>query len=106
MVIFETVDIFIESKTTARAKIIALDAVIDALITTVLKAAATGNVTEYELDTGQTKIKTNYRNPKEVSDAITALQTVREYYVNQINGRRFRLVDTKNFTGPRYGNFR
>lgn len=106
MVVFDSCQIFIESKKNARAKIVAIDAVIDALITTVLKAAATGNVTEYDLDTGQTKIKTMYRSPKEVSDAITALQTVREYYVNQINGRRFRLVDTKNFTGPRYGNFR
>jgi hypothetical protein len=104
MVIYDSADIYVSSQTTLRAKIAALDAIIDALITTCLKSAATGNVTEYNLDTGQTKIKTMYRSPKEVSDAITAFETVKNYYVNQLNGgRRLKLVDSKNFLGPYYG---
>jgi mRNA-degrading endonuclease HigB of HigAB toxin-antitoxin module len=103
MIIFDSADIYIASKKNAYEKLEAIDQVIDALITTALKAAASGNVTEYDLDTGQTKIKTMYRSPKEVSDAITAFQGIREHYVNQINGRRFRLVDSSNFKPPYYG---
>jgi len=104
MVVYDSADIYISSQTSLKAKIIAIDAIIDALLVTCLKAASTGNVTEYNLDTGQTKIKTMYRSPKEVSDAITAFQGVKNYYVNQLNGgRRLKLVDSKNFLGPYYG---
>ena len=104
MVIYDSADIYVASQTTLKAKIAALDAIIDALIVTCLKAAATGNVTEYNLDTGQTKIKTMYRSPKEVSEAINAFETVKNYYVNQLNGgRRLKLIDSKNFLGPYYG---
>lgn len=104
MVIYDSADIYIASQTSLRAKIAAIDAVIIALINTCLKAAATGNVTEYNLDTGQTKIKTMYRSPKEVSEAITAFETVKNYYVNQLNGgRRLKLVDSKNLIGRYYG---
>lgn len=104
MVVFDSADIYINSKKTLKEKIAALDAIIDTLLTTCLKAASTGNVTEYNLDTGQTKIKTIYRSATDVSNAIIAFEAVRNYYINQLNGgRRLKLVDSKNFTGPYYG---
>lgn len=103
MVEYNSAEIYISSKTSLKAKIAAIDAVITALETTALKAAATGNVEEYQLDDGQVKIKTLYRNVNEVANSIEAFMRIRQIYVNRVNGRMVRLVDSKNFKGPGYG---
>jgi hypothetical protein len=92
-----TADVYIESATDVKDKIKRIDAIINALISTALKAAATGNVTEYMLDDGQTKISSTYRNPLEVQRSITAFETIKQQYINQLHGRTFRLVDSSNF---------
>ena len=98
MIVFDSAQLYIESKVTLRAKIIAIDAIITALETTALQAAATGNVSEYFLDTGQTKIRSVYRSPAEVSNSITAFEAIRQRYINRLNGRMTRLMDSRNFT--------
>ncbi len=103
MVVFDSSAIYIDCATTLREKIARIDAVITALETTALKSAATGNLSEYWLDDGQTKIKTVYRSPAEVERSITAFEKIRQRYINQLNGRVVRLVDGKSFTGRRYG---
>lgn len=103
MITYDSTDIYIQSATTLRAKIVRIDAMIVALEDTVLKAVGTGNVEDYSLDDGQVRIKTTYRNTEEVIKSITDLETIRQMYVNRLNKRHFRLVDGKNFTGRRYG---
>lgn len=100
---YDSAKIYIESKKDARSKIIAIDAIIDALLSTAMEAATTGNVMEYDLDTGQTKVKCMYRSPQEVMNAITTMQAIKEHYINNINGRSMHLVDGKNFRPPYYG---
>lgn len=101
MVYFDSADLYIEDKATMAEKITAIEAVQTALLSTALKAAATGNMTEYMLNDGQTIIKTVYRSPSAVMDSYNAFEQLRQIYINRINGRMVRLVDRENF--PRNG---
>ena len=97
MVIYDSEGLYIESATSLADKICKIDAVIAVLFTTVLKAAGTDNFTEYVLDDGQTKIRATYKGADSVLKSIKVLETMKNYYVNQLNGRSFRLVDSKSF---------
>lgn len=97
MTVYDSADIYLESKTTARAKIAAIEAIINALLASAAKAAAGENITEYWLDDGQTKIKTIRRSSKEIEGSIAAFTRLKQLYINQVNGRVMRLVDSKNF---------
>ena len=96
-VYFDSADIYINQGIDVQAKIARLNNIIKALEDSALKAAASGNVSEYSLDDGQTKIRTVYRNAEDVASAISAFETVRQRWINQLNGRQVRLVDSKNF---------
>jgi len=91
---------YIESKTDARSKITAIDAIISQLLTTAAKAALSEDVTEYWLDNGQTKIKTVRRSVAAITASIAGLRQLRQVYIQEINGRVTILRDSKNFTGP------
>jgi hypothetical protein len=97
MTVYDSADIYLESRTGARAKITAIDAIVDALLLTAAKAAAGENILEYSLDDGQTKIKTVRRSSKEIEASIMAFQRLKQLYINQLNGRVFRMIDSKNF---------
>lgn len=103
MIEYDSASIYVDSATDLRTKITRIKSVIAALETTALTAAEKGAVSEYSLDDGQVKIKTTYRNPKEVSDSINAFEAILQRYVNQLNGRHIRLVDSKNFLRKRDG---
>lgn len=96
MVEYSSASLYIESATSLRDKIDKIDAVLDALLSSVLEAAETDNITEYQLDDGQTKIKAIYKGADAVLRSISALERVRQIYVNGLNGRCFRLVDSRN----------
>jgi hypothetical protein len=97
MVTYDSADIYIEAASSLTDKITRIDDIIDALLTTALKAAASGHLMDYLLNDGQTTIRTTYRSPKQVQDAITAFEGIRQVYSNRLNGRAFRLVDGANF---------
>lgn len=97
MTVYDSASIYLDSRTSVKDKITAIDAIISALLTTAVKAAAGENITEYSLDDGQTKIKTIRRTSKEIEASIAAFERLKQYYVNQLNGRVFRLIDSKNF---------
>jgi hypothetical protein len=99
MVTYDSAEIYIESCTTVQAKIVALDAIIDALMLTAAKAAANDHITEYQLDDGQTKIRTMYNGAAAVFKSIHAYETLKQMYINKLNGRTIRLVDSKNLRG-------
>lgn len=103
MIIYDSAYLYIESATSLKDKITKINAVIDALMITALKAAASDNITEYWLDDGQTKIKTQYRGAAAIQSSIIAFERIKQMYVNRLNGRMFRLMDSRNFIGN--GNF-
>lgn len=96
-VYYDSADIYISSATTLREKITRIDAIITALEDTALVAAGKGDVTEYSLDDGQTKIRTVYRDAASIAVAIANFEQIKQRYVNRLNGRHIRLVDSKNF---------
>lgn len=102
-VVYDSANIFLETRTTVLAKITSLDAIIDALLAAALAGASTGNFEEYQLDDGQVRIRTTYRNVTDVTEAITGFERVRQHYINCVNGRRMWLVDGSNMRGPSNG---
>jgi hypothetical protein len=90
---------YVESKSTAREKIAAIEALQDALITTAMRAVMKGDITQYTLNDGQTIITTTYRNPEDINKAWQGLNTIKQMLVNTVNGRVFRLMDSKSFNG-------
>lgn len=102
MVYFESAYKYIECASDLRDKIERINTIITALEDTALKAAANDNISEYSLNDGQTVIRTVYKGADAVLRSIEAFEKIKQMYVNRLNGRTFRLVDGKNFTG-RYG---
>lgn len=103
MPIYDSSYIYITSASTLREKITRVDAVIDALMTSALKAAATDQIQEYTLNDGQTTIKEAYRGAEAVLKSVEGFERIRNKYISQLNGRVMRLVDGKNFRGGFYG---
>ncbi len=97
MAIYTSADVYVDSKTSLRAKIAAIEEIQAALLTSALKAAAKGAISQYSLNDGQTIIQTTYRNSKEIEASYNAFERIRQMYLNRLNGRRIRLVDSKNF---------
>lgn len=96
MVIYDSASIYIEGATSLCDKIARIDTIIDALMTTALQSAANENIEEYWLDDGQSKIKTIYRGTAQIMESIKSFETIKQLYVNRLNGRVVRLVDSKS----------
>lgn len=101
MVYFDSCSIYITSATTLKDKIARIDAIIVLLEDAAIKAAGNEDISEYSLDDGQTKIKTVYKSAASVMSALQSFETMRQRYINQLNGRHVRLVDSKNFPSNR-----
>lgn len=97
MVVYESAAAYIDCATDLQARLIRINAIIFALEGSALKSAATGEITEYTLDDGQTKISQVYRNPAEIERSILAYEKIRERIINKLTGRMVRLSDESNF---------
>jgi len=101
MIRYDSEGLYLESATTAQAKIAACDAIIDKLLILSATAADGDNIQEYSLNDGQVIIRTLYRSSKQIADAINGFEKIRQRYLARINGRVVRLVDEKNLIGRR-----
>lgn len=101
MVIYNSAAIFIESSASLCDKIEKIDLVIAALETTALNSAANDHITEYQLDDGQTKIKTIYKGTDQILKSIDAFEKMKTRYINKLNGHSFRMVDSKSLRSRR-----
>ncbi|NCX55590.1 MAG: hypothetical protein EBW87_00105 [Burkholderiaceae bacterium] len=99
MNIYKSEQLYIESRTSVRAKIQAISEIQDALLTTALRAVGKGEISQYTLNSGQTIITTTYRNPDQIQQAYEGFERIKQMLIQKLNGRVFRLVDGKNFTG-------
>ena len=99
MVVYDSASIYIEGAADLRDRIARMEAIINALMTTAIKAVEQGDISEYMLDDGQTKIKAVYKDPDQITAAIIGFERIKQIYINRLNGRGIRLVDSKNFTG-------
>lgn len=103
MVTYDNEGLYIQSCTTIRARIVAIEAIIEALLVTAATAATDAHIQEYSLNTGQTQIKTSLRGASSVYDAIANFERLKNQYIKRLpgNGGRTTLVDGKNLIGPR-----
>lgn len=98
-VLYSSCKAYIESRTTLRDRIKALDALIDAMLLTSAGSAGKANLTQFSLNDGQTIVNTTYRSMKDLVEDMKALETLKQMYVNRLMGRGTRMVDSKNFPG-------
>lgn len=96
MATFDTAALYIDSVTDMEAKVAAIDLIIASLLTLAASSASKDDVKEYMLDDGQTKIRTEFRGMSSIMDAITNFEKLRQMYLNRLNGRIYRLVDSKS----------
>lgn len=90
---------YIQSCTTAKAQIAAIDEIISKLIVSAAAAAEGEHITQYSLNDGQTIISTTKRSAAQIQQSIIAFRRLRNDIVSDKTGRIYRLVDGKNFTG-------
>lgn len=90
---------YIESKTTLRERIKAIDALIDAMILRMTDVVNGMNVSveEYQMDDGQMKIRTRYRNVKDVEVGVASLEKMKQMFMNRLNGRVMNVRDLRSF---------
>lgn len=97
MITYDSSGVYIESGSSLSEKITRIDQVISALTVLLIDNAASANYKEYQLDDGQTKIRTVYSSPSDIQSSILAMERLKQNYINQLNGRVFRLRDARNF---------
>lgn len=97
MIYYDSAAIYIDKATDLKDKIDRIDSIINGLQTAALAAASTGNISEYSLDDGQTKIRTVYRDSMQITAAIMSFERIKQTYINQLNGRVSVLRDQNNF---------
>jgi spore coat protein CotF len=86
-----------ESKQSIKDKIAKIDAIIDSLMTTAMTSVTSGNIAEYQIDTGQTTNRVRYTDINQITTTITNYEKIRQMYVNKLVGRKHILVDGSNF---------
>lgn len=79
------------------ANIAKVDAIINALLDKGLEAVTNADKASYELDTGQTKTKVEYKSQAEIYEALDGWEKRRQYYVNKLTPRMMRLIPASNF---------
>lgn len=84
---FYTIPQYIERACSLVDKIKAIDVLIAALMLKTLEAVDSSTYDEYSLNDGQMQVKTKYRSINDVFSGITALEKIKQMYVNQLNGR-------------------
>lgn len=93
------VNVDYRSEESLKAKITEIDAIINELMTIAIPTIQTGNVAEYELDTGQTRVRKKYNSISVVRVEIEQWEATRQMYVNKLNKSvgSYRLMNERNF---------
>jgi hypothetical protein len=103
MVTYDNEGLYIESVSGYAAKAMAVDAIINSLLTLAATEAGQNGVSEYSLNDGQVQIKTVRRGSAAIMQSIEKYEKLKQYYIEKASGTRMtRLVDSKNFIGPRH----
>jgi len=76
-----------------------IDLLINSLNTEAIKNIGNTGVAEYELDTGQTRIKKKFTTTSSIIAAVKEYETLRQFYVNKLNKTtgRYTLMGSENF---------
>jgi hypothetical protein len=89
---------YILSAESLKEKIQRIDNIIDALETQALDAAGTSTMDSYSFDDGQISVNVSYRSPAGISKSIQLYESLKQKYLNQLNGRNFVLRDWRGLS--------
>jgi conjugal transfer/entry exclusion protein len=84
---YYTLSEYIQSRASIKAKIDAINVLIDLMYVKMVDAIDDSGVAVYQLDDGQMKIRTEFRSVSEIIKGIHALESQLQMYVNRYNGR-------------------
>lgn len=104
-IVYSSAAIYIQSAANKVERLNRIDAIITALFDAALVAATDDGVSDYFLNDGQVQIKSSVRTPEQIYKSIAAFERLKQVYLNQLNSRVVRLIDSKNLIG-RNGNGR
>ena len=85
MAIFTDFRTYIRSVSDVKSQIDKIDQSINVLLDSLLDSATKSGVMEYEMDSGQSRVKMKYRNPDQINKTIDGLRVYRMQLANQIN---------------------
>jgi len=88
MAYFTDFGTYIRSASNVEDQIKKIDQSISALLDSMLDSATKSGMMEYEMDSGQSRVKVKYRNPDQINKTIAGLQAYRTTLVNEINGQQ------------------
>ena len=89
---FMSILAYFECKSKLIGKIATYDLLIESMEKTLMAGVESGHLLQWELDDGQMKVRSQYRNVNDMTEAMNNLIKLRQYYVNKANGRTTRLV--------------
>ena len=84
---FISITQYFDCKSKLIGKIATYDLLIEGFEKSILEATVSGHLIQYEMDDGQMKVRTQYRNISDMTDAMNGLRRIRQDYKNQHNGR-------------------
>lgn len=84
---YTSISQFVECKSKIIGKIAAYDLIIEAMESAILDATASGMYNQVEVDDGQMKVRTNYRNITDMNNALLGMEQARQRYIQKYNGR-------------------
>jgi hypothetical protein len=95
---YENISCYLESKKTILERINAIDVLIDKMILSIANTIDGGsvNISEYDLDDTQVRVRAKYRSVQEVQSGIDSLEKMKQMYVNRYQGRVVNLVNEKS----------
>ena len=82
-----TETIYIQSATSLLDKANKIELIIEGLLDQQVAAVGNALTEEYQIDSGQTKIKTIYKSADSIAKAIEAYEKIKQQCLNQLNGR-------------------
>jgi hypothetical protein len=83
---YMTIPQYFEEKSKLIGKIATYDLLIESMEQTLMTGITSGHLLQWELDDGQMKCRSQYRNVKDLTNAMQGLIKLRQYYVNKHNG--------------------
>ncbi len=89
---FMTIQHYVECKSKLIGKIATYDLLIQNMENSMLTAITSGHLIQYEMDDGQMKVRAQYRNISDMTEAMNGLVKLRQMYINKANGRSMRSV--------------
>jgi len=87
-----TISQYVECKSKLIGKVATYDLLIEKMEATILDSTLSGVYNQMEVDDGQMKVRSNYRNIGDLISALEGLRKIRQDYINRYNGRVTRLV--------------